>query len=187
MAIATSAAIGLGIAAAASGYQIYQGEKAKSDASKAAQSAQEQLAKVSEENKIQDLKLPTLGLDMAQENMQARQQGEIQALKEVGAAGVLGGITGSQENARKEDLALAEQGQQAEYQRDLAIKQNAQQLESNRAQRQAGIFGAQLSGAQTARAEGAALSNAGVSGLASAGLQAGLVGMSPDTTKKKTA
>lgn len=178
MAIATSTAIGLGVAAAASGYQIYQGEQAKNKAAAAAQTAQDQLAKVSEENKFQDLQIPTLGLDMAQENIQARQQGEIQALRETGAAGVLGGITASGENARKEDLALAAQAQDAQYQRDLMIKQNAQQLESNRVQRQSGLLGSQLAGAQQARAEGENLTNAGISGLASAGLNAGLAGMS---------
>ena len=178
MAIATSTAIGLGVAAAASGYQIYQGEQAKNEAAQAAQTAQDQLAKVTEANQFQDLQIPTLGLEMAQENIQARQAGEIQALRETGAAGVLGGITASGENARKEDLALAEQGQQAQYQRDLMVRQNAQQLESNRAQREAGLYGSQLAGAQQARAEGAALGNAGMAGLASAGLNAGLAGMS---------
>jgi hypothetical protein len=178
MAIATSTAIGLGVAAAGSAYQIYQGEQAKNEAAQAAQTAQDQLAKVTETNQFQDLQIPTLGLDMAQENIQARQQGEIQALRETGAAGVLGGLTASSENARKENLGLAAEAQQAQYQRDLMMKQNAQQLESNRVQRQAGLYGSQLAGAQQARAEGQNLMNAGISGLASAGLNAGLAGMS---------
>lgn len=178
MAIATSTAIGLGVAAAASGYQIYKGEQAKNEAAQAAQTAQDQLAKVSEENKFQDLQIPTLGLEMAQENIQADQQATLQALQEGGANTLLGGLTASGENARKQTLALAEQGQQAQYQRDLALKQNAQQLEANRAQREAGLYGSQLAGAQTARAEGENLSNAGWSGLASAGLNAGLAGLS---------
>ena len=169
MGVAT--AIGLGVAALGSGYQIYKGEQAKSEASQAAEQAAAKMAAVTEANQFQDLKIPTLGLDMAQENIQARQAGEIQALKETGAAGVLGGLTASAENARKEDLALAEQAQQAQYQRDLALKQNAQQLESNRAQRQFGMYGNELAGAQTARAEGAAMSNAGLSGIINAGLQ----------------
>jgi hypothetical protein len=180
MAIATSTAIGLGVAAAGSAYQIYQGEQAKNEAAQAAQTAQDQLAKVTEANQFQDLQIPTLGLDMAQENIQARQAGEIQALQDIGAAGVLGGLTASSENARKQDLELAAQAQDAQYQRDLMVRQNAQQLESNRVQRESGLLGSQLAGAQTARAEGAALSNAGISGLATAGLQAGLAGM--DTT-----
>jgi hypothetical protein len=180
MAIATSTAIGLGVAAAASGYQIYQGEQAKNKAAAAAQTAQEQLAKVSEENKFQDLKIPTLGLDMAQENIQADQQATLQALQEGGASTLLGGLTASGENARKANLELAAQGQEAEYQRNLDVNQNEQQLEANRAQREAGIYGAELAGAQQARAGGEALTNAGISGLASAGLQAGLAGMDTD-------
>ena len=185
MGVATAAAIGLGISALGSGYQIYKGEQAKSEASQAAQAAQDQLAKVSEANKFQDLKIPTLGLDMAQENIQARQAGEIQALKETGAAGVLGGLTASSENARKEDLALAAEAQNAQYQRDLMLKQNAQQLESNRAQREAGLYGSQLSGAQQARAEGAATSNAGLTGIINAGLQGASMGASGAFSKKQ--
>jgi hypothetical protein len=178
MAIATSTAIGLGVAAAGSAYQIYQGEQAKNEAAKAAQTAQDQLTKVTEANQFQDLQIPTLGLDMAQENIQARQQGEIQALQDIGAAGVLGGLTASSENARKQDLELAAQAQDAQYQRDLMVRQNAQQLESNRVQRESGLLGSQLAGAQAARAEGQNLMNAGISGLASAGLNAGLATMS---------
>jgi len=185
MAIATSTAIGLGVAAAGSAYQIYQGEQAKNEAAQAAQTAQDQLAKVTEANQFQDLQIPTLGLDMAQENIQARQQGEIQALQDIGAAGVLGGLTASSENARKQDLELASEAQKAQYQRDLMVRQNAQQLESNRAQREAGLYGSQLAGAQTARAEGAALSNAGISGLANAGTQAGLVALQDDYNNPK--
>jgi hypothetical protein len=178
MAIATSTAIGLGVAAAGSAYQIYQGEQAKNEAAQAAQTAQDQLAKVTEANQFQDLQIPTLGLDMAQENIQARQQGEIQALQDIGAAGVLGGLTASSENARKQDLELASEAQKAQYQRDLMVRQNAQQLESNRVQRESGLLGSQLAGAQVARAEGQNLMNAGISGLASAGLNAGLATMS---------
>lgn len=178
MAIATSTAIGLGVAAAASGYQIYQGQQAKNQAEQAAQAAQDQLAKVSEANTLQDLQIPTLGLDMAQENIQADQQATLQALQEGGASTLLGGLTASGENARKQNLALAAQAQDAQYQRDLMVKQNAQQLESNRVQREAGLLGSQLAGAQQARAEGQNLMNAGISGLASASLNAGLAGMS---------
>ena len=183
MGVAT--AIGLGLAAASSGYQIYQGETAKRDAAKAAQTAQDQLAKVTEANQFQDLEIPTLGLDMAQENIQARQAGEIQALREGGANTLLGGLTASSENARRADLELAAEAQKAQYQRDLMVRQNAQQLESNRAQREAGLYGSQLAGAQTARAEGAALSNAGISGLANAGTQAGLVALQDDYNNPK--
>ncbi len=178
MGVATAAAIGLGIAAAGSGYQIYQGEQAKSEASKAAEQAAAKMAGVTEANEFQDLQIPTLGLDMAQENIQARQAGEIQALQDIGAAGVLGGLTASSENARRADLDLAAEAQRAQYQRDLAVKQNAQQIESNRAQRQFGMYGGQLSGAQTARAEGAAMSNAGLAGLINVGMQGASLGMS---------
>jgi len=171
MGVATATAIALGVAAVGSGYQIYKGEQQQDEASKASGDISAKLAGVTEANQFQDLEIPTLGLDMAQENIQARQQAEIQGLREAGAAGLLGGLTASSENARKADLELAAEAQKAQYQRDLMVKQNAQQLESNRAQRQFGMYGNELAGAQTARAEGAALSGAGVSGLINVGLQ----------------
>jgi hypothetical protein len=177
MGVATAAAIGLGIAAVGSGYQMYQGEQAKDQASKAAEQAAAKMAGVTEANQFQDLQIPTLGLEMAQENIQARQQAELQGLRDIGAAGVLGGLTTSSENARRADLDLAAEAQKAQYQRDLMMKQNAQQIESNRVQRDFGMYGGQLAGAQTARAEGAAMSNAGLSGLINVGMQGASMGM----------
>jgi hypothetical protein len=177
MGVATATAIALGVAAVGSGYQIYKGEQQQDEASKAAADISAKLAGVTEANQFQDLEIPTLGLDMAQENIQARQQAEIQGLREAGAAGLLGGLTASSENARKADLELAAEAQKAQYQRDLMVKQNAQQLESNRAQRQFGMYGNELAGAQTARAEGAALSGAGLSGLINVGMQGASLGM----------
>lgn len=185
MGVAT--AVALGVAAAGSGYQMYKGQQDKKAAEKAAQGIEEKLANVSEANTFQDLQIPTLGLDMAQENIQARQQGEIQALRDTGAAGVLGGLTASAENARKEDLALASEAQKAQYERDLTVKQNEQQLEANRVNRLTGLLGSQLAGAQTARAAGENLTNAGMSGLINIGMQgATLAGGGKKSTGKLT-
>ena len=166
MAIGTAAAIGLGISALGSGYQIYQGSKAKSDASSAAAKAAQQYAGIQEGNKFNELQVPTLGLELAQQNMQARQAGNIQALQQGGAATVLGGLTAANQQAQAEDLQLAAQAQEAQYARNLARAQNAQQLESNRVNREAGLAQSRIQGAQVAAAEGASNIAAGIGGLA---------------------
>jgi hypothetical protein len=166
MAIGTAAAIGLGISALGSGYQIYQGARAKSDASNAAAQAAQQYASIQEGNKFNELKVPTLGLELAQQNLQARQAGNIQALQQGGAATVLGGLTAANQQAQAEDLQLAAQAQEAQYARDLARAQNAQQIESNRVNREAGLAQSRLQGAQVAAAEGASNIAAGIGGLA---------------------
>lgn len=166
MAIGTAAAIGLGISALGSGYQIYQGQKAKSDASSAAGKAAQQFAAINEANKFADVQVPTLGLELAQQNLQARQASNIQALQEGGAATVLGGLTAANQQAQAEDLQLAAQAQEAQYARDMARAQNAQQIEANRVNREAGLAQSRIQGAQVAAAEGASNIAAGIGGLA---------------------
>lgn len=166
MAIGTAAAIGLGISALGSGYQIYQGSKARSDANSAAAKAAQQYASIQEGNKFNEIQVPTLGLELAQQNLQARQAGNIQALQQGGAATVLGGLTAANQQAQAEDLQLAAQAQEAQYARNLARAQNAQQLESNRVNREAGLAQSRIQGAQVAAAEGASNIAAGIGGLA---------------------
>jgi hypothetical protein len=166
MGIGTAAAIGLGISALGSGYQIYQGQKARTDASNAASKAAQQFAAINEANKFADIQVPTLGLELAQQNMQARQASNIQALQEGGAATVLGGLTAANQQAQAQDLQLAAQAQEAQYARDIARAQNAQQIEANRANREASLAQSRIQGAQIAAAEGASNIAAGVGGLA---------------------
>jgi hypothetical protein len=170
MGLETAAAIGLGISALGSGYQIFQGARAKSDASSAAAQAAQQYASIQEGNKFNELQVPTLGLELAQQNLQARQASNIQALQEGGAATVLGGLTAANQQAQAQDLQLAAQAQEAQYARDMAQAQNAQQLEANRVNREAGLAQSRLQGAQVAAAEGAGAIAAGIGGLAEAGV-----------------
>lgn len=174
MALATStvAAIGLGVSALGSGYQMYQGARTKSAADEAASKAAQQYASIQEGNKFNELQVPTLGLELAQQNQQARQASNIQALQEGGAATVLGGLTAANQQAQAEDLQLSAQAQEAQYARDQARAQNAQQLESNRVNREAGLAQSRLQGAQAAAAQGESTMAAGIAGLAEAGVSA---------------
>lgn len=155
MGVATAISLGLGLASTGvSVYQGIQGAKAEANANAAAAAAARDAERISEMDKFASLEVPTLGLELAQQNIQARQAANVQALREMGAAGALGGLTQVGLQAQAEDQALAAQAEQAQYQRDLAQAQNAQQIEANRVARQSGLTNARLAGAQTAAAEG---------------------------------
>jgi hypothetical protein len=173
MGVAT--AITLGLAVASTGMSVYQGiqaAKKEDNANEAAATAAQDAKRISEVDKFASLEVPTLGLDLAQQNIQARQAQNIQALQESGAAGVLGGLTAANQQAQAQDLQLAAQGQEAQAQRDVMQAQNAQQIEANRVARQTGLVNAQLGGAQTAAAEARNTKNqailGGLQGLSSA-------------------
>ena len=181
MAIATATAIGLGIAAAGSATQIIQGANAKSQADKAATDAANQLSRIQEADRFKSLQLPTLGFELAQQNIQADQANQLRALQEAGgAAGVLGGLTRLEQQSRAQDLQLANQANQMQYQRDAMLAQNAQQLEQNRAQREAGLASSRLQGAQVRGAQGEGMVQAGIAGLGQIGGQVALASYKND-------
>lgn len=155
MAIATATAISLGLAAVGTGASVIQGiqgSNAKAKADAAAVNAANDLQKIQEQDKFASLQVPTLGLELAQENIQARQAENVRALKESGAAGVLGGLTAANQQAQAQELQLAAQADQMQAQRDQMQAQNAQQIEANRVARLTGLAGQRLQGAQNASA-----------------------------------
>lgn len=161
MGIETAIALaGLGMSA----YQGIKGAQAEAAANKAAEDAANQAARIAEADRFKSLQVPTLGLELAQQNVQARQAQQLQGLKDIGAAGVLGGLTAMNLQGQQEDLQLSAEAQQAQYQRDLMQAQNAQQIEQNRMQREYAMNQAKLAGAQAAAAEGRQNINAGIQG-----------------------
>jgi hypothetical protein len=154
------------LSAGGSAYNIIQGAKAKSEANQAAASAANSIAQMQEADKFRNLQVPTLGLEMAQQNVQARQAQQLQGLQDIGAAGVLGGLTALNTQGQAQDLALAAQAQNAQYERDLYQAQNAQAIEQRRMGRLSGLEQQRLLGAQAASAYGQQQINAGITGLA---------------------
>ena len=154
------------IAAGGAAYNIIQGANAKAEANQAAASAAQSIAQMQEADKFRNLQVPTLGLEMAQENVQARQAQQLQGLQDIGAAGVLGGLTALNTQGRAEDLALSAQAQQAQYARDMAQAENAQAVEQRNLARQDNLEQQRLMGAQAAAAAGQQSINSGIQGLA---------------------
>jgi len=155
-----------GIAAGGSAMNIIQGSNAKGEAQQAAAKAAQSIVQMQEADKFRNLQVPTLGLEMAQQNVQARQANQLQGLKDIGAAGVLGGLTALNQQGQQEDLQLAAQAQQAQYARDLAQAENAQNVEQRNIARQTALEQQRLTGAQNAAAYGQSQINAGIQGLA---------------------
>jgi len=163
----TASTIILGsIAAGGSALNIIQGANAKSEAKQAASAAAQSIAQMQEEDKFRNLQLPTLGLEMAQQNVQARQAQQLEGLRDIGAAGVLGGLTAINTQGQAQDLALAAQAQEVQYARDFAQAQNAQAIEQRNIARQNALEQQRLLGAQGAAAYGQQQINAGIQGLA---------------------
>lgn len=154
------------IAAGGAAYNIIEGANAKAEAQAAAGKAAQSIAQMQEADKFANLQVPTLGLEMAQQNVQARQAQQLQGLRDIGAAGVLGGLTALNQQGQQEDLALAAQAQQAQYARDLAQAENAQAVQQRNIARLASLEQQRLTGAQAAAAYGQQQINSGIQGLA---------------------
>jgi hypothetical protein len=140
--------------AAGTAYQAINALNQQAKADKAAEVASAEAMRISNQqtNQLTSLKIPTLGTELAQQNMQARQLGTLQTLKEGGAATVLGGLTRASELAREEDLQLAARADEMQYQRDMAVKQQDQAIADAKINRAYDLELSRLQGAQTAKA-----------------------------------
>jgi len=169
MAAITSTVIaGAGLAAGAA--QAIKANKSKKDADTAALRAESAMRSVKEENMIKQQQVPTLGYDLAQESQAQRDVSAISALQGAGAAGVIGGIGKVAQTGAAADLQLAAQAQQAQFQRDTMQSQAAQGIEQRRAQREFGIEGSALAGAQAASQAAQAQQNQAITGMFSSAL-----------------
>lgn len=139
---------------AGTAYQAVQAINQKAEADKGIAQAAMNAERVNQSgvNELASLKVPTLGTELAQQNIQARQQAEIQGLKDIGAAGVLGGLTANNQQARAEDLQLADNADQMAYNRDMAVAQQAQANSDAKLNRSYQLEMSRLQGAQTASA-----------------------------------
>jgi hypothetical protein len=147
--------------AAGTAYQAVNALNQQAKADKAAQQASDQAMRISNQqtNQLASLKVPTLGTELAQQNMQSRQMSNVQALKESGAAGVLGGLTAANQQAQQEDLQLAARADEMQYQRDMAVKQQDQAISDAKINRAYDLEMSRLQGAQTAKAANQSIVN----------------------------
>jgi len=157
-------AILMGLAAGNSAYNIIKGSNAKAEANQAASAAAQSLV-MKELDQYKSLKVPALGLELAQQNLQQRLSGGLQALQQGGASTVLGGLTALNQQSAAENLQLASKAQEAQYARDVAQAENAQEVERRNLARQAALEQQRLVGAQNAAAYGQRQIESGMQGL----------------------
>jgi hypothetical protein len=106
---------GIGVSAA----QAIKSQSQMKQAEQASALAKQQLKQIKETNPFKGLQVPTLGLEMAQQQQSQREAQMVGALQGVGAEGVIGGIGQVAAAGNEQDLALAAQANQAQYNRDL--------------------------------------------------------------------
>jgi hypothetical protein len=107
---------GIGVSAA----QAIKSQSQMKEATQASNLAKQQLKQIKETNPFKALQVPTLGLEMAQQQQSQREAQMVGALQGTGAEGVLGGIGQLAAAGNEQDMALAAQANQAQYGRDVA-------------------------------------------------------------------
>jgi hypothetical protein len=150
---------GLGLSAA----QYAKGAKADKKAQQSAAQAMADLKSIKEINPYKETQVPTLGFELAQQQMIQQQTAALDYAKSMGAsgAGMVGGIT---EAGNAQSLNLASAANQAEYNRDSDIAQAQSGINQRQASREAGIASSELAGSQAASLEARRQKQAAIQG-----------------------
>ena len=155
-----------GAGLALNAYQAYEGAQQEKAAAKSAADIGAQQKMLAEQNRVAGIQVPQLGYQLAQQSGAQRTANEVQALQGAGAAAVLGGLPGVNQQATAQDLQLAAQLDQAKYERDMFVAQQEQAMQARKVAQQNDFLSTQLQGAQIARAQGQNNINAGLAGAA---------------------
>lgn len=141
------AGAGLGIA------QAVKQNKLEKEAKAAQANAASRLKNLKELNPYKEIQTPTLGSKMAMEQISQNTADSVEALRGVGAEGVLGGVAGLAQNQRAANLDVASNLEQNQFQRDMAEAQAITNIEDRRVRREADVASNEILGAQTAAAD----------------------------------
>lgn len=152
MAIGTAALINLGIQAVIAGGQYVTGRSKQKEADLAAQRAAAKLAGIKEPDEVSGLQVPTLGAELARQELGQQFATSVEAARTTGAAGVLGGIPSLAGLGADKALDIAAQLDALEKQRDQFVAQQLQARAQREATAQRQMVGMELMGAQQASA-----------------------------------
>jgi hypothetical protein len=142
---------GLGLSAA----QAIKANKDMGVAQKASLKASQDLKNIKEQNQFKAVQVPTLGFDLAQQASAQRDAQALSAIQGSGAEAVIGGVGQLAQVNSAENLKLAADAQDAQYQRDLQQANAGQNIEARRQEREFNIgMGAKLD-AEAQRTEAA--------------------------------
>jgi hypothetical protein len=152
---------GIGLSAA----QAIKANKDMKQASSASDLAKQQLKQIKETNPFKAVQTPMLGFELAQQQQSQREAQMVGALEGAGAEGIIGGIGQVAQAGNEQDMKLAAQANQTQFQRDMAQAEAQQGIEARQAERDwmAGIGDIQEQNIR--RAEAAANRNAAIEGV----------------------
>lgn len=150
--IATAALINLGIQGTIAGVQYFQGREKQKEADLAAQRAAAKLAGIEEADEVSGLQVPTLGAELARQELGQQFATSVSAAQSAGAAGVLGGIPSLANLGADKALDIAAQLDALEKQRDQFVAQQLQARASREVSAERQLVGMELTGAQQASA-----------------------------------
>jgi hypothetical protein len=154
MAAVTSTLVALG-GVGLSAAQAIKANKDMKAASAASQQAKNQLKQIKETNPFKAVQTPMLGFELAQQQQSQRESQMVEALQGVGAEGVIGGIGQLAQAGNEQDLQLAAQANQTQFQRDMAQAEAESGIEARKAERDwmTGIGEVQMENIKRAQAE----------------------------------
>ncbi len=192
MALGTLALIS-GIAAGSSALlgagQMIAGAQKTRDANKAADRALKDLKKIQTTNKLLALQVPTMGAQFQERALARGTAGQVEAMQEAGAAGVIGGAGRLTQAVGEQAGAQAAEINRMQAERDRLVLGQEQAIETAQQDVLRNIEGMRLQGAQAAAAEGAAMQQAGAQSIASGiglGAQIFAGGLNPYGNQKTT-
>ena len=169
MALATAAAVIGGVSALTGlGLSIKQqidAKKAQEKADKAAQSAIAGLKQIEYTDKFGDIQVPTLGAELEFQQQQQAMKTGIEALRQEGPSGALGGVTGLERQRSAEALQTAARLEQQEAALELERQRAEQDIGIRNVGLQAGILSQEATGAGQAAADAFAASQAAQAGM----------------------
>jgi len=136
--------------------QMIAGQKKKQDAQKGVSSAVSELRNMITEgqtNRLKALQVPTMGAELQERALARATAGQVEAMQEAGAAGVIGGAGRVTQAAGAAAAQQAARIDQMQKQRDQLVLQEDQRLEGQKYQGLLGLQQMELTGAQQAVAD----------------------------------
>ena len=154
MAAVTSTLVALG-GVGLSAAQAIKANKDMKQAASAADLAKNQLKQIKETNPFKAVQTPMLGFELAQQQQSQREAQMVGALEGAGAEGIIGGIGQVAQAGNEQDMALAAQANQTQFQRDMAQAEAESGIEARKAERDwmTGIGDIQMQNAIRAQSE----------------------------------
>ena len=173
-AVVPPAVIIMGLQTAFSAGQAIKGgidkRKAEEAQRKAIASYENKLRNIEIQNRLQALRVPTMGADLRERGIARSANAGIESMQEAGAEAVLGGVPRVVTAADAQSAQVAAELDRMEARRNELVLREDQRIEEERARREEQIAGVEMmraQGAGAAAADAAMMQQAGVAGIAS--------------------